>query len=125
MSAARSSADHPAVSATVAAYQLWYVPASFDDRPVAAPHEALRAEDLDEMVEVAAQLIDGPSGPGLGDESRHLAAHARIVGDRAHQARPRLPHAARDVGLGAVIDDDGEIRMAIEHGQQRGQLRAA
>ncbi len=46
-----------------------------------------------------------------------------MVGHRAHQPLPRLPHALGDRRLGAVIHDHRQVRMAIQHRQQCRQLR--
>ena len=64
-------------------------------------------------------------GAGLRQQSGKLAANPRIGRRRAHRLRPGLPHPAGDVGLGAVIDDHGEFRMPVQHGQQCGQLPGA
>ncbi len=96
--------------------------AQVDHGPVAAPHHALRAEALEQVVEIRPQHVDRPIGPGHRGQPRQLAPHLRIRRRRAHRACPWLPHLPRDVGLGRVIDDDGQVRVAVEHRQQRGQL---
>ena len=75
------------------------------------------------MVDVAAKRRHGPVRPGFGHEPRQLARDARTSRQRRDAARPRLPFALRDVRLAAVVDDHGKVGMAVEHAQQRRQLR--
>src|SRR5262245_35939979 len=46
-------------------------------RPVAAPQEPVGAEARQEVIDVGAQVVGLPAGPGLGGEARELARHAR------------------------------------------------
>ena len=64
---------------------------------------------------IATQNVDGPSVASLGYQARQFAADARMVSNGAHETCPWFPHAARDIRFRAVIDDDGKIRMTIEH----------
>ena len=60
---------------------------------------------------VGPDVLLAPVAPvGLGDEAGELAVDPLVRGERREVGAPRLALAGRDVGLGAVVDDERELR---------------
>ncbi len=84
-----------------------------DDRPVAAPHQAIRPERREQVIDVGTQIVDPPVRPRFGDQARYLAAPGRLARQSRHVIGPRSQDAVGDVRLGGMIDDNRQIGMAL------------
>jgi hypothetical protein len=85
-----------------------------DNRPVAAEDEAVGAEDVEDRLEIWLQPRRRPVRAVFGEDARNLAMHMFQVAEALHVAPPRLEGAIGDFGLGHVVDDDGQVRIALD-----------
>ena len=85
-----------------------------DDRPVAAEDQAVRPEDVEDRLEIGLQPLRRPVRTVFGEDARNLAMHMLKIAEALHVAPPRLEGAVRDLGLGHVIDDHRQVRIALD-----------
>ena len=111
-----SSGLSSATSEDITPQALAVAPDEHGERPVAAPHEPLRSEQLQRDLPGGTHRVDGER------PARHLEAgdlrHGVVVRrDLAQRCAPALPVGAAEGRLAEVVDDDPQV------GQRSGQVR--
>ena len=87
------------------------------DRPVAAPHQPVGAEDVQREVQEGPQVLRGPVGevgPGR-EQAGHLGEHVRVGRGGAQVVLPAGDprRVAADRRLREVVDDQHQARMPL------------
>src|SRR5690554_1094002 len=78
-------------------------------RMIAAPHDAIPAEALYDMLDIGADGVDGPVGARIGDNAGNLGVEIGQSADPADVFAPGIEPCTGDIGHAAMVEDETDI----------------
>src|SRR5690606_25626065 len=79
------------------------------DRMVRAKDDAVPTNTLDDMLDIGAERVGGPTRIAVIDDARDLADDIGERGDLGEGAAPGIEAEAVDVGIAAMVEHKGEL----------------
>jgi len=93
------------------------------NRPIAAPQQTLRPEQIKQDADSAGDVFPAAAGPELGQKAAHLAGDIGQPGERSHGGCPS-GHGIRlaQMRLGGMVQHDRELRVPFRQLDNRRDL---